>query len=150
AVEDELRAHPHTYDAIVLSTLPASRSRWIAADVGTHLERLGLPVIHVSERSSSLPLAARPRAEAGTLLARIPRPQPPRAAGRRFARPEGTRGMQVIAAVMAVYLLGSAALALTHDTRFFLNDVMALGIFGVMLGWQVVEAWRLRRQEPPR
>jgi len=47
ALEEELAAHPGTYQAIVLATLPPGLSRWLRLDVHTQAERFGLPVIHV-------------------------------------------------------------------------------------------------------
>lgn len=47
ALEEELQAHPGTYQAIVLATLPPGLSRWLRLDVHTQAERFGLPVIHV-------------------------------------------------------------------------------------------------------
>lgn len=142
AVEDQLRARPGAYDAILLSTLPAGRSRWIAADVGSHLERFGLPVIHVAGGGGR---AGYPGAVLRRLLAHIPLPGPVRAARGLLAVPEGGRGIAVIAALMALYVLGSATLAVTIDRRYFLNDAMAIAVFGVLLGWLVMEARRSAR-----
>lgn len=48
AIDDELRAHPEAYGALVLSTLPPGISRWLRLDVHRQAERrFGLPVIHV-------------------------------------------------------------------------------------------------------
>jgi hypothetical protein len=47
AVDDELRERPG-YDAILLSTFPPGRSRWLRGDLPAKLRRLhGLPVEHV-------------------------------------------------------------------------------------------------------
>lgn len=48
AIEDELRAHPEKYDAVVLGTLPPGISRWLGRDVHNQAARkFGIPVIHV-------------------------------------------------------------------------------------------------------
>jgi hypothetical protein len=48
AIEDELRAQPGKYEAIVLSTLPPGISRWLRLDVHNQAERkFGIPVIPV-------------------------------------------------------------------------------------------------------
>jgi hypothetical protein len=48
AIEDELRAQPRRYEAIVLSTLPPGISRWLRLDVHNQAERkFGIPVIPV-------------------------------------------------------------------------------------------------------
>ena len=48
AIEDELRARPGTYDAIILSTLPPGISRWLRLDPHNQAERrFHIPVIHV-------------------------------------------------------------------------------------------------------
>ncbi len=52
AVTDELLVN--TYDAVVISTFPLGRSRWLGMDVVHRLERsIDLPVIHVVAGSQS-------------------------------------------------------------------------------------------------
>lgn len=48
AIEDEIRAHPVEYNAIVLSTFPEGMSRWLRMDVHHQAEtKFAMPVIHV-------------------------------------------------------------------------------------------------------
>jgi hypothetical protein len=47
AIADELGSH-HTYDTLVICTLPLGVSRWLKLDVVHQAERkFGLPVVHV-------------------------------------------------------------------------------------------------------
>jgi hypothetical protein len=129
AIEDELRREPEHYDTIVLSTLPAGRSRWLLSGIGSQVAKFGLPVIHVGSDP------APPRK---SLLQRIPVP--------RFAR-EVVSGnprtsFMVIAALMAIYLVGGALLALSVNRGFFLNDAMALIVYTVILGGLAFASWR--------
>lgn len=122
AIEDELRLRPDHYETIVLSTLPAGRSRWLMSGIGSQVAKFGLQVVHVGGEPPPPP---RP-----SLLSRIPLPDVVRritASGERMA-------IAVIAVLMLVYLTGSTILALRVDQGFFLNDAMALVMFGVILG----------------
>jgi hypothetical protein len=130
AVEDELRMHPAAYDAILLSTLPRARSRWLEEDVDTRLRKLGLPVIHVAGEPNPI---WRPGMALKRALSRIPVPGMLRSVGRPL-HPHGMSGMMVILALMALYLAGSAALAVTIDRTFFMNDVVAIAVFGALMG----------------
>lgn len=48
AVQDDLREHPDSYDAIVVSTFPLGVSRWLGLDVLHQMRRrFEIPVIHV-------------------------------------------------------------------------------------------------------
>jgi hypothetical protein len=129
AIEDELRHDPEHYDTIVLSTLPAGRSRWLLSGIGSQVAKFGLPVIHVGSE---------PAAPRRPLLSRIPVPH--------FARelvsgnPKTT--FIVIAALMLAYLAGSALLALSVNRGFFLNDAMALIIYSAILGGLAFASWR--------
>jgi hypothetical protein len=138
AVEDELRMRPNSYDAILLSTLPRARSRWLEDDVDTRLRRLGLPVIHVSGEPNPV---WRPGMLLKRAQSRIPVPGALRSVGRRLS-PDGFSGMLIIVALMGLYLAGSAVLAMTVDRTFFVNDLVALAVFGALVGWLVFAARR--------
>lgn len=48
AIEDELHAHPETYDTVILCTFPPGMSRWVRMDTAHQVERrLDIPVEHV-------------------------------------------------------------------------------------------------------
>lgn len=48
AIEDELHAHPDTYDTVILCTFPPGMSRWVRMDTAHQVERrLDIPVEHV-------------------------------------------------------------------------------------------------------
>ncbi len=48
AIEDELHAHPETYDTVILCTFPPGMSRWVRMDTAHQVERrLEIPVEHV-------------------------------------------------------------------------------------------------------
>jgi hypothetical protein len=130
AIADELRLRPEHYDTIVVSTLPAGRSRWLMSGIGSQVARFGLPVVHVGGEPAPPP---RP-----SLLSRIPVPRALRALA---AGGERTT-MVVIAALMLVYLTGSTILAIRVDRGFLLNDAMALVAFGVILGGLAYVSWR--------
>ena len=130
AIEDELRLRPGRYDTIVLSTLPAGRSRWLMSGIGVQVAKFGLPVVHVGSEPAPPP---RP-----SLLRRIPVPRPVRA----IARGGERTTILVIAALMLAYLTGGMLLAMNVDRGFLLNDAMALLAFGVILGGLVFASWR--------
>jgi bacterioferritin len=55
AIEDELQRHQEQYKAILISTLPLQRSRWVALDQPRRIERrFKLPVIHVVGHSVTM------------------------------------------------------------------------------------------------
>ena len=55
AIEDELQGHQEKYKAILISTLPLQRSRWVALDQPRRIERrFKLPVIHVVGHSVTM------------------------------------------------------------------------------------------------
>ena len=55
AIEDELQRHQEKYDAIVISTLPLQRSRWVSLDQPRRIERrFKLPVTHVVGHSVTM------------------------------------------------------------------------------------------------
>ena len=132
AIEDELRLRPG-YDTIVLSTLPAGRSRWLLSGIGSQVAKFGIPVVHVGGQPAPPP---RP-----SLLSRIPVPR----ALRELAGGGERATIVAIAALMLVYLTGSTILALRIDRGFFLNDAMALVAFSVIIGGL---AYAARRGSP--
>jgi hypothetical protein len=129
AIEDELRRNPERYDTIVLSTLPAGRSRWLLSGIGSQVAKFGLPVVHVGSEPAP---PRRPR------LARIPMPR----FMRELASGNARATFIVIAALMAIYLVGGAVLALSVNRGFFLNDAMALLVYTVILGGLAFASWR--------
>jgi len=55
AIENELERHQEKYDAIVISTLPLQRSRWVALDQPRRIERrFKVPVKHVVGHSITM------------------------------------------------------------------------------------------------
>jgi bacterioferritin len=55
AIEDELQRNREKYDAIIISTLPLQRSRWVALDQPRRIERrFKIPVIHVVGHSVTM------------------------------------------------------------------------------------------------
>jgi bacterioferritin len=55
AIEDELERHHETYDAIIISTLPLQRSRWVALDQPRRIERrFKVAVTHVVGHSVTM------------------------------------------------------------------------------------------------
>jgi hypothetical protein len=129
AIEDELRLYPDRYDTIVLSTLPAGRSRWLLSGTGAQVAKFGLPVVHVGGEATP------PRR---SLFARIPVPP----VLRELASGGDRSTMAVIGALMLCYLFGGVLLALNVNRGFFLNDAMALIVFSIILGGLAVATWR--------
>ena len=55
AIEDELQKNREKYNAIIISTLPLQRSRWVALDQPRRIERrFKIPVIHVVGHSITM------------------------------------------------------------------------------------------------
>lgn len=55
AIETEIERAEYRYDAVIISTLPLQRSRWLAMDQPRRIERrFGLPVIHVVGHSVTM------------------------------------------------------------------------------------------------
>jgi hypothetical protein len=141
AVEDELRMRPGHYDAILLSTLPPARSRWLEDDVDGRLKRLGLPVIHVSGNANPI---RRPGATLRQMLSRAI-PARVRTLGQRIAASDGAPELALIGMLMGIYVIGSTVLALTVNRTFFMNDLMAIAVFGGLMAWLVVSMRRPAR-----
>lgn len=129
AIEDEMRLRPG-YDTIVLSTLPAGRSRWLMSGIGSQVARFGIPVVHVGGQPAPPP---RP-----SLLSWLPVPK----VVREIASGGERTTIIVLAVLMLVYLTGGTILAMQVDRGFFLNDAMALIAFSVILGSLAYAAWR--------
>ena len=54
AIDDELREHRLSYQAVIVSTFPAGVSQWLRLDLPAQIERrFRLPVIHVIAQPSS-------------------------------------------------------------------------------------------------
>jgi hypothetical protein len=144
AVDDELRDHPG-YDAVVISTLRPGASRWLDMDVHHRIERkTNLPVIHVCEGGDTAWLG-----RAASQLKDVPIPPPP-PTQRRMPVPllmrDGERASRwpIVFAVMLVYLVATATLALTVNRTFFVTDAIAIGVFAVLIiGVRVAERTRV-------
>jgi hypothetical protein len=133
AIEDEMRMRPGTYDAIVLSTLPAGRSRWLESGLGSQVSRFGLPIIHIGGEPAPEPTSKR---EQNPILRNIT------SFGRKVFAPEGQLGTAVIVVLALIYLGIGIALAVRVDNGFFLNDAMALIAFAIIIGGLMVAARR--------
>ncbi len=131
------------FDAIVLSTLPPRESVWLEFDALRRLrEATDAPVIVVNEANE----AAWP-AELAALEAR--------AGGKAGWRPvpEGVGGgvrLWHIGLAMSVYIVGTLALMLLVDRRFLLNDIVAIVLFGLILGWLAFDERGRRAEEATR
>lgn len=137
AVEDELRAHPDHYDAIVLCTPRARGLRgWFEGDLRRRVQEcVPLPVFHLFEGASS-PWAREPRPRIGW-LSRIwdkTRFQSDRAEPLSPSR----RQMLPFFVLMALYLLGGLSLAVFVNRGFLLNDLVAAILYTVVIGGLLV------------
>ena len=73
AISDALRTG--TFDAILISTLPPGRSRWLKLDLPARARaEFGLPVVHVVSNANVAPLPRRP-GEGFDVLPRASNPQ---------------------------------------------------------------------------
>lgn len=126
AIEDELRARPSHYDAIVLSTLPPGRSRWLRMDIHDLADRrFALPVVHVCDGcEAETRLGAAGRSTSDGAARRLPA----------LPRLHGRGALAAVVGLAGLYLALAAVLALTVDRGFFVNDAIALVVFAVFLG----------------
>ncbi len=139
AIEDELRAHPDTYDAVLLASRPPRRlARWLARDDHWQAESLPIRVIHVFEGGEArLPA---PFTTSARRAARVPAFVIARV-GRLLQRPR--LGLAVMVAPMVVYLTLGAILAVFVNRRFLINEMLALVCYTALL----ILVIRLERSE---
>lgn len=150
AIEDELRARPDAYDAVVLaSPVPRRAARLIGRDDHWRAQALPLPVIHVYEAragapsSSSalpgtlpLPLSARARRLATRPRALI------RSVARLLQRPR--LGFALLLLPIAIYLSVGAGLVLFVNRGFLLTEVLAAVLYSALIAALVI----IERTEP--
>ena len=122
AIEDWLRGSPERVEGIVISTLPLAESRWTRMSLREQAERrFDVPVLHICEGREDAGWS-RPRAEATPSRVRA------------FVLvPDGRRGVMLVAALVLVYLMSAGVLAVAVDRKFFVNDVLALTVFAVVV-----------------
>ena len=126
AIEDELRARPGDYDAVVLSTLRPGVSRWLELDVHQRAERsLDIPLIRVVEGEHDAWRRAGGMA-AVRRAAPAPAPRAPRPA-RTIAR------VLPVVVLMLAYVGLAAVLAVRADRAFFVNDALAIALFSMFI-----------------
>lgn len=141
AIEDELRAHPDAYDAILLASPPPRRlKRLLGLDDHWRAKSLPIPVVHVFEGGEvrlppTLSQLARHAAAAPAGVIR--------GVARLLERPR--LGLAVMLAPMVVYLTLGAVLAIFVNRRFLLNETLALVSYTALL----VLVIRLERSERP-
>jgi hypothetical protein len=138
AAKDELIARPDTYDAIVLHTRPPGLRDRATGDLRRRIEQeTGVPVFH-AYRGSEEPWRAdrtKPMSRLGRLWQRTrfeERARPGELPGQPHA--PSRREMLPVLAFMLLYLAGGLTLALTVNRGFYLNDVVALIIYTVVIG----------------
>jgi hypothetical protein len=141
AIEDELRAHPGAYDAVLLAS-PAPRrvGRLLALDDHWRSQSLPIPVIHVFEGGDialPTPLASRARRAVAGPAGII------RWVARLLQRPR--LGLAVLMAPMVAYLTLGAMLAVFVDRRFLINETLAFAFYSALL----VLVIRLERAPAP-
>jgi len=140
AIEDELRAHPDAYDAVLLAS-PAPRrvGRLLALDDHWRSQSLPVPVIHVFEGGDvalPTPLTSRARQAVAGPAGII------RWVARLLQRPR--LGLAVLMAPMVAYLTLGAMLAVFVDRRFLINETLAFVFYSALL----VLVIRLERAPP--
>jgi hypothetical protein len=131
AVEDELRARPETYDAVLLCTPPPGRLALVQPDPRAAIEaRAGIPVLHAHADRGDV--WSRVRRE-NRLTRWWDRTRLPPAPGEPEDAPPTMRQLVPILGMMLAYLAGGLFLALTVNGRFILNDVIALLCYSGLL-----------------
>ena len=131
AIEDSIRTSGQPFDAVLLSTLPPGRSRWLRIDAPHRAQRsIDIPVLVAIPGDEEAWDASFEIFEEYQRSGRQPVETVERAPRQFFSRPS----IWVIVLLMFVYLAGSAVLALSVDRGFFLNDAFALVLFALMLG----------------
>lgn len=133
AVEDELRAHPDRYEAVVLCTpLRRGLRGWVEGDLRASIQqRVPLPVFHLFQGAAT-PWSREPRPRVGWLSRLWERT--------RFATADEEpvvptrRQMLPFYALMALYLLGGLSLAVFVNRGFLLNDAIAAVLYTVVIG----------------
>ena len=138
AAQDELIANPDVYSAILLHTRAPRILGRLGGDLRRRIEaRAGIPVFHAHRRTPE-PWRA-DREAASSRMARLwrrTRFEEPTTLEERLdgPRPPNRRELLPIAALMLIYLGGGLTLALTVNRRFYLNDVVALIVYGLVVG----------------
>jgi hypothetical protein len=138
AAQDELLAHPETYDAIILHTPPPRLVDRVTGDLRRRIEGFaGMPVFH-AYRGAEEPWRndrVRPPGRLARLWRRTRFEEKPRPGEEPGVRHAPTwREMLPIIAVMLLYLAGGLTLALTVNPGFYLNDIVALIVYSVVVG----------------
>jgi len=142
AIEDELRAHPHHYDAVVLaSPPPTAGARLLGRDDHWRAEALPLPVFHVYERPpgrlpTPLPvLLARLFGMPGAALRFI---------ARQLARPR--LGIAIMLVPVLLYLTAGLGLALFVNRAFLFNELLAALLYSALIAGVVI----IERTDPAK
>ena len=134
AVEDELRIHPHAYDAVALAApVPRVRSRLLGRDEVSRARALPLPVIPVFDGPADhLP---RPLGDHLGRALRLPGAFF-RAVSRLLQRP--VLGLFVLMLPALVYLSAGLALALLVNRTFLITEALAAVIYTALIGGLIV------------
>ncbi len=131
AIKDSIRTSGEPYDAVLLSTLPPGRSRWLRTDTPRRARRsVDIPVLLAIPGDDQAWEDSLEALEESQRSGRRLGEAEERAPGRIFARPS----IWIIVLLMLGYLTGSLVLAISVDRGFLLNDAVALVLFTLMLG----------------
>ncbi|MEX2446239.1 MAG: hypothetical protein WD734_02780, partial [Dehalococcoidia bacterium] len=119
AVEDELRAHPDDYQAIVLASVPPGVSHWSKTDPRSIQQRHRLPVFPVFEGGDAAWEGTEQLRRMVALgLRRLPRPSRPLTDGALFT---SVREVLPIVGLLLLHVVLGLGLALQYDRQFFLT-----------------------------
>lgn len=145
AIEDELRAHPDAYDAVILaSPRPGRLARLAGLDDHWRARSLPIPVVHVFEDGLAdlpPPLTTRAR-RLGSGPARVIR-----WVGQMLERPR--LGIVLMVVPIVTYLAIGGVLAVFVDRRFLINEILALGFYSALVTGVILLERSPRAPDPP-
>lgn len=134
AIEDELRAHPGDYDAVVLaSPVPRRSARLLGRDDHWRADSLRVPVMHVYEGSTAglpRPLSQHIRRVTGVPAAFFA------LIGRTLKRPR--LGLALMMLPVLAYLSVGAGLAIFISRGFIITELVAASLYTAMIVTVVV------------
>jgi hypothetical protein len=143
AAARRVEARQGPFDAILLSTLAPGESVWLEFDAPRRLRETALAPVIVAHEANE--------AEWPSVLATLEEQSGGKGAWVPVPVGVGT-GIKLwhIALAMSFYIAGTLSLMVLVDRRFILNDIVAVALFGLILGWLALDERRRRGRDPRR